>query len=230
MPFIFKHRDTDLREEMDDPDCDPVALQRTYRFFVHINKLLANWKTLFHVYIAPLCQDASRTYTLLDVGAGGGDVACYLDQLARRQGIQLHITAIDPEPRAHAYMQQLTLPNTITFRCCHLHDLVVAGEQFDFVISNHVLHHLQEDEVAALCSDAGAVATQRVIFNDLVRSEWAWLLFAVGTWGVFRRSFIRADGLRSLRRSFTPAELAALVPETWQVEQLFPFRLVARSA
>jgi hypothetical protein len=41
-------------------------------------------------------------------------------------------------------------------------------------------------------------------------------------------SFLRTDGLRSIRRSYRPAELAALVSDGWQVRRAVPFRLLLR--
>jgi len=43
----------------------------------------------------------------------------------------------------------------------------------------------------------------------------------------FRNSYIRIDGLRSIRRSFTRNELKEIAPKDWSVAALFPFRLLA---
>ena len=40
-------------------------------------------------------------------------------------------------------------------------------------------------------------------------------------------TFLRFDGLRSIRRSYTPAELDARLPQHWRVEQPGMFRLLA---
>ena len=44
--------------------------------------------------------------------------------------------------------------------------------------------------------------------------------FAPGT-------FLRTDGLRSIRRSYLPAELAAELGAGWRVQTANPFRVVA---
>ena len=41
-------------------------------------------------------------------------------------------------------------------------------------------------------------------------------------------SFIRVDGLISIRRSYTPSELSAAVPPGWRVEKRMPARLLLR--
>ena len=66
------------------------------------------------------------------------------------------------------------------------------------------------------------------VHNDLRRSRAAWLVYWVATLPLARaRTFVRFDGLLSIRRSHTPAELAAALPPGWQaVGQRF-FRLLA---
>ena len=106
-------------------------------------------------------------------------------------------------------------------------DHAATGARYDWVISNHVLHHLSDDEVISLASASRTMATQKVIFNDISRSAAGYILFQVSTPLLFRRSFITQDGLISIRRSFRRDELARLLGENWSVRPMFPFRLVA---
>ena len=64
--------------------------------------------------------------------------------------------------------------------------------------------------------------------SDIARSRPAYLGFGVATWPFFRGSFIRADGLTSIRRSFTARELRMVLPGGWRVTREFPSRLVLR--
>ncbi|MBC8134521.1 MAG: methyltransferase, partial [Fibrella sp.] len=103
-------------------------------------------------------------------------------------------------------------------------ELACAGERFDIVLSNHVLHHLSDAEVAALCNDSATLATRFALHADIHRHPFAYAGFPlIGGW--FRDSFILEDGLRSIRRAFTPDELRQLVPDGWHVRTAFPFRL-----
>ncbi|MET1156197.1 MAG: methyltransferase, partial [Arthrobacter sp.] len=63
-----------------------------------------------------------------------------------------------------------------------------------------------------------------VVHSDIIRSRPAYVLFAAGTLPFFHRSLIRRDGLTSIRRSYTPAELRAAVPPDWQVLRDSRFR------
>lgn len=83
---------------------------------------------------------------------------------------------------------------------------MAAGERFDVVVSNHVLHHLGDTERDAFLRDSAALAVSRSVHSDIRRSAAAYRLYAVGSVLVTAGTFIREDGLRSIRRSFTVPE------------------------
>jgi 2-polyprenyl-3-methyl-5-hydroxy-6-metoxy-1,4-benzoquinol methylase len=224
-------RAVDAHEIMDDPACDLRALERTYHHFDLVNRVVAGWRSVYRSLLRPALS-TGRENTLLDIGSGGGDVPRLIARWAARDGFRLAITAIDPDPRAQAYASvQRPVPG-LTFRAALSGELVAEGRRFDLVVSNHVLHHLGAAELAALLTDSERLAGTLAVHSDIERSAIAYAAFSVGTWPFFRDSFIRADGLTSIRRSFTRAELRAVAPAGWVVENRFPFRnlLVHRAA
>ena len=70
------------------------------------------------------------------------------------------------------------------------------------------------------------------LHRDIERGRLAYLGFALATAAVpsthLRHSFIRADGLTSIRRSYTRGELAAAAPAGWTVRTAIPARLELR--
>lgn len=223
-------RELDAEEIMDDPDCDLEGLRRTYRQFVVVNRLVSGWRGVYVRRLRPLLS-AERTTTLLDIGSGGGDVPRTLAGWAARDGLRLEITAIDPDDRATAYATSLPPVPHLTFRQCFSSDLVREGAQFDIVTSNHVLHHLGPQQLDGLLADSTALARRLVVHDDIARSPLAALGYWVGTLPLHRRgrphaSFVRDDGLLSIRRSYTPDELAAVLPAGWTVGRA-PFRVLA---
>jgi 2-polyprenyl-3-methyl-5-hydroxy-6-metoxy-1,4-benzoquinol methylase len=230
MPLFLRKRDTESTELMDRPDCNPQLLSNTYRYFRQINRFLSGWDVVFHEYILPYVQQHGyqKTYKLLDIGYGGGDIPIMLKKLAASQDIRLQITAIDTDPRALEYVQQLpeSLTKGITFRCTdeqQLLDEAQAGT-YDFVVSNHLVHHLEGDTLRNLLRRSADLCRGYVLFNDLCRSDIAWTLFNGLTLFAFRDSFIRPDGLLSIRRSYTPDELHDILPAGYEVRPLHPFR------
>ncbi len=176
---------------------------------------------------------ATRETTLLDVGCGGGDVALALAGWAARDGLLLTITAIDPDARAFAFCSARPPVRGVTFVRTTSTALASSGQTFDVVISNHLLHHLDDDARSALLTDCEHLVRRLVVHNDIARSPVAYAAYFVGTLPFVRgsrpdASFIHDDGLLSIRRSFRPAELAALAPPGWQVRAQFPFRVLLR--
>ncbi len=218
-------RATGLREVMDDPDADLTTLERTYADFRVVNALLAQWRRLYRSEIRPLL-DPTRPTTLLDVGCGGGDVARQLARWARRDGLRLAVTGIDPDPRAHAWATCQPPEPGVRFEQADSRTLVGQGRRFDVVVSNHLLHHLDEDELGDLLADSARLADRLVLHSDLERSRVAWALWSVVALPRARRSLVHHDGRISIRRSFRAAELAALVPVGWWVRRSPPFRLL----
>ncbi|MCS5733927.1 class I SAM-dependent methyltransferase [Herbiconiux daphne] len=220
---MLRKRAVDARELMDDPRCDPELLDRTYEQFRLVNSVVSGWHSTYRARIRPLLQPDVPA-TLLDIGCGGGDVARALAAWAARDGLPLQVTAIDPDPRALDFAARTPNPDGVLFRQLESSELVDAAARFDFVISNHVLHHLDAQQLADLMIDSELLCRGLAIHSDIRRSAWAYAGFSVGTLPFFHRSFIRVDGLTSIRRSYTTAELRVAARRGWTVEALPPFR------
>ena len=111
------------------------------------------------------------------------------------------------------------------FRQATSAELVAEGQAFDLVISNHVLHHLSDAELQGLLNDSVKLARRLAVHNDLRRNALAYALFGAGALPM-TGSYIRGDGLTSIRRSYTVAELAAVAPAGWRAERHSPFHCV----
>jgi 2-polyprenyl-3-methyl-5-hydroxy-6-metoxy-1,4-benzoquinol methylase len=225
LPIMLAKRDPHAREIMDEPDCDPDKLYNTYRQFRFIN-VISRAKWIYRRWIKPVMTRLHEPCSLLDIGFGGGDIALQFAGWANHDGLKLNVTGIEIDRRSYDYVQTLDLPENASFRLVDVRDLAASGERFDFVISNHMLHHLDEQTFHQMLSDAAKISTRLVLFVDLRRSDIAYLIFGAATYPFFRKSYIRHDGLSSLRRSYTFQELTALAPPDWKVARLFPFRLV----
>jgi 2-polyprenyl-3-methyl-5-hydroxy-6-metoxy-1,4-benzoquinol methylase len=217
-------RDGALVERMDEPSCDRETLFRTYAAFPRVNRVVSGWRKTYVSQIRP--RFTGPVHSLVDIGSGGGDVARALLGWARRDGVRLDVTAIDPDPRAVDYVRTLPAVDGFSSRSCSSTELADEGARFDFVISNHVLHHLGADELGAVLTDSERLARRAVVHSDIRRSAAAYLLFSAFTAARFRGSFIREDGLVSIRRSYRVDELAARAPRGWTVAAQPPYRIL----
>lgn len=223
-------RDDRLVELMDDPACDPDRLAATLRRFGTVNRLVSGWGTVYRRTLGPFLAGLGRPARVLDIGSGGGDLVVRLAALAQRDGIDAEWMGADPDPRSHAVAVERAAPANVSFRCTDAASLVAAGETFDAVLSNHVLHHLGA-ELAPFAAESLQLSHGIVLHGDIERSRLAYALYTVGITPLAPGTFLRTDGLRSIRRSFIRSELAheldRATPGTWTVQQPAPFRLLA---
>ena len=220
---FLAQRDLDAIEEMDRPDCDPGKLERTYAQFGVVNAVVSGWRRTYTSLLRPAFSP-DRTNTLLDIGSGGGDVPRVLACWARLDGFPLDVTAIDPDERAHAFATSRPPLPGLSFRRALSSELVAEGAVFDAVVSNHVLHHLDRGEFTGLLDDSGRLARSVAVHSDIARHPLAYALFSAGTLPL-PGSYIRQDGLTSIRRSYTPDELRRAVSDRqgWRVRTAVPF-------
>jgi 2-polyprenyl-3-methyl-5-hydroxy-6-metoxy-1,4-benzoquinol methylase len=219
---LLRERAAHAVEQMDLPGCDPDKLDRTYAQFALVNRAVSGWRGIYLSQLRPRLRQGAPA-TLLDIGCGGGDVPVMLSRWAARDGLRLEITAIDPDPRASRFAAERHRGSGVRFRQAAAADLAGEGQSFDLVVSNHVLHHLSEDELRVFLAESAALCHGRVIHNDLRRSPAAYALFFAGALP-FTGSYIRQDGLTSIRRSYTDEELQAAAPPGWKVLRRAPFR------
>ena len=233
MSRALSARDVDTLELMDDPHADVRLLARTYGRFGLVNALVSRPGTLYRRDIRPRAERAGRL-RILDVGAGGGDLCRLLAQRLRRDGHEADITALDADERAIRWASAHDRGAGIRYRRALTTDLVAAGETFDVVLSNHVLHHLDDAELQVVLGDSVRLVAPGglVSHHDIARSRTAHALFAAATWPIsgtlLADSFIREDGLISIRRSYTVSELATIAPTGWIVRGGLPARLELR--
>lgn len=218
----LRERDVHALEEMDRPGCDPARLDRTYAQFSVVNRAIAGWRGIYRTHLRPVLS-ATEVTTLLDIGCGGGDVPVMLAAWAARDRRRVEITAIDPDRRAFEFAVRRRRVDGVTFRQASTAGLVAEGQRYDVVLSNHVLHHLDTVELPQFLAESALLSRGHVLHNDIRRSPAAYALFYAVSWP-FPGSFIRDDGLTSIRRSYTAAELQAAAPPGWAVAPRFPFR------
>ena len=222
----FSKRAGDLHEALENPQSDPCKILNTYRQFGILNPLLSRWRFLYRRFIRPALNKSPAECSLLDIGFGGGDVAVRLARWARVDGIRLRVTAIDHNQRAVDFVKEGGQASEVEFLCGSAAGLLKEGRKFDVVISNHILHELDAGELSGFLADADALSTRLTLFNDIERSGVGYCLFALGMRPLFWNSYLVDDGLISIRKSYTRAELRSVVPAGWEIRPLFPFRVL----
>ncbi|CAH0214606.1 methyltransferase domain-containing protein [Microbacterium sp. Bi128] len=222
-------RDTELTELMDAADCDPRRLAATYRRFDLVNRAVSAWGRVYATELRPRLRALDRPARVLDLGCGGGDVVVRLAGLAARDGLDVEWVGADPDPRALVAARERERAG-VRFVARTSTELLAAGDAFDVVLSNHVLHHLDAAQLRGFADDSRALARSVVLHADIARGRWAYVLYALGVTPLAPGTFLRTDGLRSIRRSYRSDELARALGEPWRVQTPAPFRLLAVAA
>jgi SAM-dependent methyltransferase len=172
--------------------------------------------------VLPLLAGLPRP-RVLDVGSGSGDLPALLRR--RCPAISLAV-ALDIKV---LHLQQA--PRGVERVAADVNALPFEPGSFDVVTASLFLHHFDGSDAARVLRSLFALARRALVVHDLRRNHVPYL-FARATFPWLLRSPVSvADGLLSIRRSFTPAELAASFAEAGiprvRVERHFPYRLLA---
>ena len=228
----LRKRNTSDKEQLELADVDLHRLGRTIRQFKIINYLLSGSRRLVREHFFKIMsQDPEREYTLLDVGAGGCDIAIWVACEARRRGLKIRITALDNDRNSLpvAYQAIRDYPE-ISIVEGDARELNRMGT-FDFIFSNHFLHHLDWDEIRAFLDSILPRTRITFLMNDLKRSPWAYLGFTIFSGLLTRGSYHFNDGRLSIKRAFMPEEFRSFLQKnfpdhTIKVIETYPARLV----
>ncbi len=212
-------------ETLDRFDADPELVRRTLADIVRVNAHLGGWAAVrfgLESLLGELPQ--SLPITILDVGAGGGNVIAHLKfQLAGRN---LRCLAVEPHPVA----ARVCLASGVVTLRAEGARLPLPGGAVDVAVASQVLHHLDRAAIPEFVRELSRVARRGVVIADLVRSRVAALVFPLLARLMGLHPATGADGVISLRRGFTRAELCDLLRRAGivaRVRRRPGFRLVA---
>ena len=195
---------------MDDRAIVGRELTEALRQLRQINRLLVAWLPTVEG-VERLWRAAGRppTLTVLDVGAGSGDVSAHLLRWARWRGVALRLVLSDIHPTtcAQAAAYHRGTPE-VSVLCADVYTL--PTQRADIVTAALFLHHFPTAQLPAVLGAMARAGRAGVVVNDLHRSVWAWLAIWLLTHLFSRNRMIRSDAPLSVRRGFRAAELRAL--------------------
>jgi len=219
---------------MDCPESSEHLLRNTLRQFWWINLFLTPCHRLLrHHVLKRMRTDPTRAWTMLDVGSGGCDLPMWLIDRCRREGIRLMITCLDHDARVVQFAKQrlARYPEITTLQGDALTLADTPPAAWDFVFSNHFLHHLSTPQVRHCLQQVVHACREQCIMSDLVRSRLSYVLYTAVAKLLLRNSFAYDDGRLSIRKGFTKREALQLVADhpslkALRVHAVFPGHLV----
>lgn len=147
-------------------------------------------------------EDRGPVPLVVDVGGGRGDLARRLLRRARRRGRALRVVVVDRAPGP-------TAPGVLRIRA-DATALPIRPGGVDVVVTSLTLHHLEPAAAVRCLAEMRAAARRGIVVNDLLRSPLTLAMVWLATRLFCRHRFSRNDGPLSVRRAYSPRELAAL--------------------
>ena len=175
-----------------------VSLNRWFGGHRLVRKFLEQW------------FESGRTYQVLDLCTGAGDIPRLMVDWARQNGVTLRIDAVDANAStlevarrgSEAYPEiQYLRSDVLKFE---------TRETYDLVISSLSLHHFSEEDAVAVLRRARDLSHRFVLVGDLERTLPALLAVQLVTSIFYRLPMTRADAITSVHRAFSFAEFRAL--------------------
>lgn len=214
-------------EQMDDPALDAGTYRAVLDDLARVNR----WTFTARPTLAFLRRAVgeARSFSLLDVGFGQGDLLRAIAGWAKRRGIEARLVGVDLNPRSEPIARAATRPELgIDYRTGDARDV---AERFDFIVSSQVAHHMSDGELQLFVRYMEDSAARGWLISDLHRHRFAHAGYPLLARLMRTHRIVREDGTLSIARSFRPAEWRRIVadagidPQHVRIVRRFPFRL-----
>jgi 2-polyprenyl-3-methyl-5-hydroxy-6-metoxy-1,4-benzoquinol methylase len=200
---------TSLGEELlDDPAANPGAVAESLRNIGRANRWFGGAAAVRFGLARTLAGvPRGTTLTLLDLGTGLGDLPLVAARWARARGIRIVPVGLELNRVAAALASGAGVPTALA--CAGVPP--IRDKSVDVVLVSQVAHHLTQASVVDLLRTCDRLARRAAIVADLRRSPIAPLAFWFGARLLGFDPVTVADGMTSIRRGFTRAEMTSLM-------------------
>ena len=200
---------TSLGEELlDDPAANPGAVAESLRNIGRANRWFGGAAAVRFGLARTLAGvPRGTTLTLLDLGTGLGDLPLVASRWAEARGIRIVPVGLELNRVAAALASGGGVPTALA--CAGTPP--IRDKSVDVVLVSQVAHHLTRASVVDLLRTCDRLARRAAIVADLRRSPIAPPAFWFGARLLGFDPVTVADGMTSIRRGFTRAEMRSLM-------------------
>jgi SAM-dependent methyltransferase len=226
----FRQRSYEL-ENIDKGTYTPEEYEGCLVELQRVNEWLGDAKALRGSLLKEIERRDLRSFSILDVGAGSGELLRVAAQWARETVRRASLIGLELNQRS----AQAILEESVGFpeiSAVQGNGLVLPfpDASVDFVISSLTLHHFDDEGAVGILREMGRVARLGIFVIDLHRNPTAYFFYTTLGRIILHNRLLREDGALSILRSFIPAELEKLGRQAGlnnvSVEKHFPSRLV----
>lgn len=195
-------------ELLDDPSANPAAVAESLRNIARANRWFGGAAAVrFGLRRTLAGVPPGATLSLLDLGTGLGDLPRVAVRWAAARGIRLVPVGLELNRVAAVLASSAGVPTAIA--CAGAPP--VRHKSVDVVLVSQVAHHLTEASVVHLLQTCDRLARRAAIVADLRRSPIARAAFWCGARLLGFDAVTVADGMTSIRRGFSGAEMRSLM-------------------
>lgn len=209
-PPVFNVRET-RPERIDTGDHTPEEYARFLKEIRYINQRLGDRSALENTLIREITRLGLREFSVLDVGAGTGELLGVIAEDARRRqckaklvGLDLNDLSIKEVAAESRKFEEISPVRADALR------LPFADDTFDYSFCSLFTHHLSNEQIPPALSEMSRVARRGVVVIDLERNAKAWFLFQLFCVAYRISPLVRQDGSLSIRKGFTCEEMLAI--------------------
>jgi len=200
-----------------------------------VNRWMGDAHSLRTTLFREIEAQGLKSFSVLDVGAGSGELLRVTAVWARETKREFHAVGLELNERsAGSINEESERFEEISGVRGNALQLPFADSQFDYVICSLFTHHFVDDQVVQILDEMSRVARRRIFVIDLHRHPIAYLLYTTLGKLVLHNRLLRHDGALSILRSFKSHELRVLSQRAGlqdvSIERRFPYRLVLSAA
>jgi 2-polyprenyl-3-methyl-5-hydroxy-6-metoxy-1,4-benzoquinol methylase len=217
-------------ELMDDFSMGGDDLHEALRDLRLLNQIFgASGPTIYGVERLWIQANSPKHLSILDVGAGSGDVNRHLLKWADKKGIEIRITLADVTPEAceEARIFFHDEPR-VEVRLVDIRNITEAC--VDIVTGSQFIHHFAGDELHAMVSHMHKASKLGVVINDIHRQWIPWVVVWVVSRVVSSNRYIRHDGPLSVAKGFRASDWVELSEALKLPQLIYSWRPLFRYA
>jgi ubiquinone/menaquinone biosynthesis C-methylase UbiE len=215
-------RRVDAPEILDSDACSPAEARAVLAVLGGINRRFGGVATTQRMVERAAQATGINRLSLLEVGAGSGELPFLVRRNVARREIKLEVTLLD---LAHSHLAPSQLGKSLLpgspsngNAVPERNNSVVANalalpfrdNAFDLVSSNLFAHHLMPAQLHTFFQEAMRVCRRAVLINDLVRHPLH-LALVYASFPLMRNRIAWLDGLTSVRRAYVPEEIRSIL-------------------
>lgn len=196
-----------------------------------VNEWLGDANALRNSLLKLIERRGLRSFSVLDVGAGSGELLRVAAEWARESNRTAFLTGVELNERsAKAILEESADFSEIASVRANGFLLPFADQTFDYVIQSLTLHHFDDAGAVKIIQEMARVARCGIFVIDLHRNPVAYFFYTTIGHLFLHNRLLREDGALSILKSFTPEEMEEIGRRTGlasvKVEKYFPARLI----